>query len=434
MMKLALLVSSTLCLAACFFVQEADGRLHLLRSGRRLDDEGNGGSPTPTTSHSWAFYGFVHDNSDGGCLAVKEDEAAVAQSIVLGDCKDGNNEWHYDETTGLLLLHTPSAVDMCMQAGHVDATVVSGVRMRLFPCDPEFGKQVFDYDGSVFKLRSREGGHLCLGNSGNTPHVGSDDLIMKPCDNPGVTWSRNSLNATAPFTAQTEVIGEAGTESFRLFFKQNSGIISPWHDIPLKDGDNYNMIVEIPKMTKAKMEVATKEENNPIAQDTKNGKLRDYHGPIFWNYGLFPQTWEDPNQMHPELGFFGDNDPIDVVEIGSSVIETGTIIPVKPLGILAMIDEGELDWKVLAINAEDPLAMQYNDIDDVPESIKAGVREWFRWYKTPDDNPVNEFGFNEEYLSKAEAEEVIADTHEVWKKLKSGDIDAGGLWIGKQEH
>jgi len=49
------------------------------------------------------------------------------------------------------------------------------------------------------------------------------------------------------------------------------------------------------------MEVATKEENNPIAQDIKKGKLRDYHGPIFWNYGCLPQTWEDPSVKHPEL-------------------------------------------------------------------------------------------------------------------------------------
>ena len=30
------------------------------------------------------------------------------------------------------------------------------------------------------------------------------------------------------------------------------------------------------------MEVSTKEKLNPIAQDIKKGKLRDYHGPIFW--------------------------------------------------------------------------------------------------------------------------------------------------------
>ncbi len=94
------------------------------------------------------------------------------------------------------------------------------------------------------------------------------------------------------------------------------------------------------------MEVATKEPNNPIAQDIKKGKLRDYHGPIFWNYGCLPQTWEDPNQEHPELKCFGDNDPIDVVEIGSKALAMGTVAEVKPLGVLAMIDDGELDWKV----------------------------------------------------------------------------------------
>ena len=83
--------------------------------------------------------------------------------------------------------------------------------------------------------------------------------------------------------------GEAGTESFRLEFQdpESKDAISPWHDIPLEGETKgaYNMVVEIPKMTKAKMEVATKEENNPIAQDIKKGVLRDYHGPIFWNYG-----------------------------------------------------------------------------------------------------------------------------------------------------
>lgn len=32
----------------------------------------------------------------------------------------------------------------------------------------------------------------------------------------------------------------------------------------------------------------------------------------------------------------------------------GQVIQVKVLGILAMIDEGEMDWKVIAVNAKDP--------------------------------------------------------------------------------
>jgi inorganic pyrophosphatase len=238
-----------------------------------------------------------------------------------------------------------------------------------------------------------------------------------------------SLSAAALFGISAEQSGEAGTESFRLNFKNDEGTISPWHDIPLKGKKGYNMIVEIPKMTKAKMEIATKEASNPIAQDIKKGNLRDYHGPIFWNYGCLPQTWEDPNEEHPELKIFGDDDPIDVVEIGSKSLDMGSITEVKPLGVLAMIDDGELDWKVLAVAVDDPLAAEYNDIDDVPLAIQDGVREWFRWYKTPDDKPLNGFGFDEKFLNAAESEKVIEETHDAWKKLKAGDTEAGKLWL-----
>lgn len=95
--------------------------------------------------------------------------------------------------------------------------------------------------------------------------------------------------------------------SIRLFFKEGDRSISPWHDIPLQNGAHFNFINEIPKYTKAKMEVATKEASNPIAQDIKKGKLRDYHGPIFWNYGCLPQTWEDPNVLHPIAQCKGKN-------------------------------------------------------------------------------------------------------------------------------
>lgn len=40
-------------------------------------------------------------------------------------------------------------------------------------------------------------------------------------------------------------------------------------------------------------------------------------------------------------------------------------IKVKVLGVLAMIDSGELDWKIIAINSEDELAKGLNDVNDV---------------------------------------------------------------------
>merc|ERR1719401_233764 len=238
----------------------------------------------------------------------------------------------------------------------------------------------------------------------------------------------------AAFSGSSSAEGSQGTLEFRRRYKDASGKdISPWHDIDLKVSEGvYNAVFEIPKMTKAKMEVATKEPNNPIAQDVKKGKLRDYHGPIFWNYGCLPQTWENPNEEHPNLKCFGDDDPIDVVEIGSKSLTMGSVTEVKLLGVLAMIDDGELDWKVLAVATDDELAKEYNDIDDVPDAVKDGIREWFRWYKTPDDKPLNGFGFDEKYLDAKTAAEVIEETHEAWKKLRSGEIQSGKLWTGKE--
>lgn len=64
-------------------------------------------------------------------------------------------------------------------------------------------------------------------------------------------------------------------------------------------------------------------------------------GDIFFNYGCFPRTWEDPDHTHPDTGFPGDNDPLDVCEIGLRIVNTGDVRQVKVLGVLAMIDEGE---------------------------------------------------------------------------------------------
>ena len=56
----------------------------------------------------------------------------------------------------------------------------------------------------------------------------------------------------------------------------------------------------------------------------------------------------------------GDNDPIDVCEISGVQVPPGQVIQVKVLGVYAMIDEGETDWKVIAVNVDDENASQMN--------------------------------------------------------------------------
>jgi len=220
--------------------------------------------------------------------------------------------------------------------------------------------------------------------------------------------------------------GVARSLDFRVQFHYNDNgqlkQISPWHDIPLFSPDGYvHMVTEIPKFSRAKFEIATGENFNPIKQDVKNGKLRDYnYGDMCFNYGALPQTWEDPNHTTPDTGYPGDNDPIDAIEIGYRMLRTGSVTRVKVLGCLAMIDDNETDWKVICISADDPLASQLNDVDDVERVLPGYIsvmREWLRLYKTVDGKPENKFALDERAVGRDYTMGVIAETHEFWKQL-----------------
>lgn len=219
--------------------------------------------------------------------------------------------------------------------------------------------------------------------------------------------------------------------------------ISPFHDIPLyADQANkvYNMVVEIPRWTNAKFEISTTEPLNPIKQDVKKGALRYVKNPFphkgyIWNYGALPQTWENPNHVDSETKCKGDNDPIDVVEIGSKVHPRGAVIQVKILGVMALVDEGETDWKLIAIDVNDALAHKLQDIGDVEKEnpgLLAATREWFKIYKMPDGKPPNEFAFNGAPKDRAFAEQVIEETSKFWKQLveaPTGDPVNPGLSV-----
>lgn len=235
----------------------------------------------------------------------------------------------------------------------------------------------------------------------------------------------------------TEQRGKLYTDNFRLFFKNDKGTyISPMHDIPLKpDGfeqtaNVYNLVIEIPRWTNAKMEMNMKEKLNPIRQDVKKGRIRFAsnifpHKGYIWNYGAIPQTWEDPSHVDPDTGCKGDGDPIDVVEIGSKVHQRGSVIKVKILGALALIDEGETDWKIVTIDVDDPLANDVGDLNSLEKAkpgFLAATVEWFRIYKIPEGKPENQFAFDGQVRDADFAVKVIQQTHEQWKSMILKDI------------
>ncbi|KAG7880163.1 hypothetical protein KL905_002832 [Ogataea polymorpha] len=233
-------------------------------------------------------------------------------------------------------------------------------------------------------------------------------------------------------TYSVRQIGAANTLDYKVYLEKDGKPISPFHDIPLYADESkqiLNMVVEVPRWTNAKLEISKEQKLNPIIQDTKKGKLRfvrncfPHHGYIH-NYGAFPQTWEDPTTVHPETRAAGDNDPLDVCEIGEAVSYPGQVKQVKVLGVMALLDEGETDWKVIVIDVNDPLAPKLNDIEDVEKHLPGLLRatnEWFRIYKIPDGKPENQFAFSGECKNKKYAEEVIAECNNSWKKLIAGE-------------
>ncbi|XP_040582585.1 inorganic pyrophosphatase [Lepeophtheirus salmonis] len=228
-------------------------------------------------------------------------------------------------------------------------------------------------------------------------------------------------------TYTTEVRGSPNKDDYRRYFRNQDGLpVSPMHDIPLSDEEGtYNVVIEVPRWSNAKMEINLKEELNPIKQDVKKGKLRYVancfpHKGYIWNYGFIPQTWEDPEHTDPSTNCKGDGDPIDVCEIGTKVHPQGAVIKVKVLGTLALIDEGETDWKVLTIDVTDPMASQLNDVQDIDKLMPgflAATVEWFKIYKMPDGKPANQFAFNGTAKDKEFAIKVINDVHSQWKSL-----------------
>lgn len=121
---------------------------------------------------------------------------------------------------------------------------------------------------------------------------------------------------------------------------------------------------------------------------------------------------------------------VDVVEIGERQAKVGEVVKVKPLAVFAMIDEGELDWKVVAIAIDDPKAHLVNNVADVenqfPGTLTA-IRDWFRDYKIPDGKPPNKFGFDNKAADKDYALKVIAETNEAWIRLVKRSVPASRL-------
>uniref|UniRef100_A0A8D8QAK4 inorganic diphosphatase n=1 Tax=Cacopsylla melanoneura TaxID=428564 RepID=A0A8D8QAK4_9HEMI len=230
------------------------------------------------------------------------------------------------------------------------------------------------------------------------------------------------------------------TDDYRLYFKSQHGFVSPLNDIPLFVNLKeriYNMVVEIPKGTNVKLAMSLGEKLNPIKHEVQNGKLGyvhlahvvPHHGYI-WNYGAFPSTWENPNENEAHTGYKGDGGPVDVVEIGDRVAKSGDVIHVKALGALGLIVDGKMDYKIIAIDVNDPKAAKMNEIHDVetycPGLMKDTVK-WFEHYNVPKGKSKNTLAFNGEFKDREFANNVTVKSFYKWLLLSIDKVKNPGV-------
>ena len=170
-----------------------------------------------------------------------------------------------------------------------------------------------------------------------------------------------------------------------------------WHDIDPKrvTSKEFIAVVEI-----------TSESKNKYELDKETGLLRldrvlytATHYPA--NYGFIPRTYSQ------------DHDPLDVLVLCSEVLDPLVLVRCYPIGVVKMIDNDEVDEKIIAIPFGDPSYNSYSDISELPVHQFEEIRHFFTVYKQLEDKETSVL----EVLGRKEAVKIIDDSLKAYNEL-----------------
>ena len=168
-------------------------------------------------------------------------------------------------------------------------------------------------------------------------------------------------------------------------------MLHPWHGVSC--GENFPEVVtamiEVPRGSNIKYEL-----------DKLSGLLKvdrilysAVHYPA--NYGFIPQTYCD------------DNDPLDILVLGQEPVLPLAIMRAKPIGVMKMVDQGEMDDKIIAVHLDDPEYSHYNSIDELPPHTLKTLQRFFEDYKVLENKEV----VIETFLGPDEAKKIKYAPH-----------------------
>lgn len=105
---------------------------------------------------------------------------------------------------------------------------------------------------------------------------------------------------------------------------------------------------------------------------------RVLYGPVHYPvaYCDVPQTWN----VH-------DGDPLDAVVYTSGDIVPGCLITGRVVGVMEMIDNGEMDSKIICVNEKDPRYKHVQSYTDLPEWELKDLKTFMETYKYAQTGP-----------------------------------------------
>ena len=169
-----------------------------------------------------------------------------------------------------------------------------------------------------------------------------------------------------------------------------------WHDLDESRVNENSFIacIEISKGSKKKYELD--KETGLIILDRI--LYTSTHYPA--NYGFIPKTYAD------------DNDPLDVLVLCQETLEPLSLVKCRPLGVVKMIDSGDVDEKIVAVVENDPFMANYHSINDLPAHMLEEMKHFFRVYKQLEGKNT--------YIEKVEgldsAKKIINDSLKSYKE------------------
>ncbi len=146
-----------------------------------------------------------------------------------------------------------------------------------------------------------------------------------------------------------------------------------WHDVPTGEGapEEFNALIEIPKGSKVKYE---------LDKDTGLLKVdRILYSSVVYpaNYGFIPRTLGD------------DDDPLDLLVVMQEPVQALSVMRVRPIGLMHMVDEGQDDEKIICVHLDDPEYQAFEHYEQLPVHRMYELQRFFQDYKVLEGKEVD---------------------------------------------